>query len=502
MNTESLPKLKETYDNLTFFDNYGSSILALIFVTILLFLLVSLSYAYLEGSRLQANWEEVRCKPSVMPFAGLIMQPTNMSKSEFTSQNFQYCMQNNMKEVSGKALEPLTYITNSLSDMTADASNSLNAVRAMTSKVRNNIAAIFQDIYNRLVNFVIPLQEIIIKVRDSFGKIQGAMVTTVYTFLGAYFGLQSALGVIATAIVNVLIALAVIIVFLWTTPVTWGAAAAGTALFAAVAVPLGVMISFMENAFGVTVGTGNLKIPKCFDKDTLLELNDGSFMKVSEINPGCTLKHNNKVTSVIQVDAKGSDLYNLNGVVVSDTHLVWDKCSYTWKKVSEMREAIKIENYAEPYLYCFNTEKEVIEINCQIFSDWDESITKNKKSEERGFSPFTQVKLKNGCMVNMDKVKVGDTLENGEKVYGIVKMDSYNLTLFKFETDQKQNFIGTQNLKYGDSNFSLQVAENILDQGEEREKPTYLFHLLTDSGTFVANNVMFGDYNFLFDCIF
>ena len=27
-------------------------------------------------------------------------------------------------------------------------------------------------------------------------------------------------------------------------------------MFAAVAVPLGVMISFMENAFGVTVGTG------------------------------------------------------------------------------------------------------------------------------------------------------------------------------------------------------------------------------------------------------
>lgn len=502
MNAESLPKLKLTYDNLTFFDNYGSSIIALIFVTLLLFLLVSLSYAYLEGSRLQANWDEVRCKPSVMPFAGLIMQPTNMTKTEFTSQNFQYCMQNNMKEVAGTALEPLTYITNSLSNMTSDASSALNSVRAMTAKVRNNIAAIFQDIYNRLVNIVIPLQEIIIKVRDSFGKVQGAMVTAVYTFLGAYFGLQSALGVIATAIVNVLIALAVIIVFLWTTPVTWGAAAAGTALFAAVAVPLGVMVSFMENAFGINVSTGNLKIPKCFDKSTCIELNDGSFINICDVKPGTSLKNNNKVTSVVQVESKGSDMYLLNEVLVSDSHLVWDKCSQSWIRVCERKEAQKVENYTNPFLYCLNTEKGIIEINGEIFSDWDEVEMVEVKNKERGFSPFTKVKLRRGPTVSMDEIKPGDILENGEKVYGIVKIDTTNLDLFKFLTREKQSFEGTKNLKYSDSNFSLLVSENITDKEEQTLKSTHLCHLLTDSGTFVANKVMFGDYNFLVDSFF
>ena len=67
-----------------------------------------------------------------------------------------------------------------------------------------------------------------------------------------------------------------------------------------------------------------LKIPKlkCFDKNTLLKMNDGSEKPISEIDVGNRLFNENQVTAKILVTTEGSQMYNLNGVIVSDSHIV------------------------------------------------------------------------------------------------------------------------------------------------------------------------------------
>lgn len=520
---DTLPKLKETYENLSYFDTYGFSLIAFILITIILFLLVSLSYAYLQAASLKADWEKNRCKPSVIPFAGLVMQPSDMSMSEYTSQNFSYCMQNNLKAVAGQTLEPLSFIVNSLSTMAEEAAASLNAVRAMTDKVRSGIADIFLQIYGKLINVMIPLQNLIIKVKDSFGKLQGVLVTTLYAFLGSYFGLKSLLGVIAQAIVNVLIALAAMIMVMWLTPLTWAPAAAGTALFTAVSIPLIILIAFLKNTMQVDVKGGNLKVPKpkklkCFDKNTLIEMNNGSFEKISNLKPGNILRENNKVNAVFQVLTDGSQMYRLPGnIIVSDSHLVFDPFSQQWLRSKYFREATPVDTYNERHLYCLSTESGYIKIKNILFSDWDEISEKEKKrislqykksNEEpnwfhkhfqNGLHPETVVLLGNGEKKEIRNVKPGDKLEDGTSIYGTVEIDGRDVEQFSFSHGKVK---GSSNLVYNKdpSNLSLTKTVHLENKREAINKEPILYNILTETGTFTSmDSIRFGDYNVAID---
>lgn len=525
-NENSLNKL---YDNLSYFDNYGSSVMLVILITLILILLISFSFALIYRRTIANNWTVNRCKLSIIPFAGFINKPDNMSIQEYTKQNFDFCVQDNIKNSSGFALQPLEFITNSLSSMVAFIIEQLNSIRAMFDKIRNMSSAIAKEIYGRLINFIIPLQQIIISIKDAFAKIQGTLVAVLYTFLGSYYGLQSLMGYIAQALIKILIALAAIILVLWITPFTWGTAAAGTVLLIAVSVPLVLFLTFLKDAFGINIKSP--KVPsakqlKCFDKNTVLEMNDGTEKKIIDICPGDVLKNNNKVTACFKVKSKGSIMYVLNGVTVSDSHLVQNNCG-KWVRVSEHELARKIAYYDyndNCYLYCLNTETKIINIKNIIFSDWDEiydikmisildklnnfcltnDIIIDKKLEskdihkylENGFSSNTNVKLLCGKIKKIYEVEVGDILEGGEKVYGVVKINGADINQYCYNFG-KYKFEGGPNLVVSDESMFITSTVDLdkNDKNEKNVREKTLYNLLTDENTFIVNNIQFYDYN-------
>jgi hypothetical protein len=246
------------------------------------------------------DWANQRCKPTVMPFAGFLTHPEGISASEYTKQNFNYCTQNILSSISGFALQPLTFTTNMLSNTANQITSDLQSVRAMFDKVRNMFQSVVEEIMGRLMNIMIPLQQIIIGFKDLIGKIQGSMTAGLFTMLGSYYALKSLLGAIAQFIVTILITLSIMIAAFWAVPVTWGAAISSTAIFVAIAIPMAVILAFMVDVLKVQT---NLKIPKvkCFDKNTLLEMNNGEKKKIIDITVGDILKDNNKVTATIKV---------------------------------------------------------------------------------------------------------------------------------------------------------------------------------------------------------
>ena len=117
------------------------------------------------------------------------------------------------------------------------------------------------------------------------------------------------MGAIAQFIITILITLSVLIASLWVVPFTWGAAAANTVIFVAISIPMAIILAFMTDVLHVKT---NLKMPKvkCFDKNTQIELNDGSIKKISEINVGDILMNKNEVTACFKVETSGSDVYH------------------------------------------------------------------------------------------------------------------------------------------------------------------------------------------------
>ena len=248
-----LNKIKKMYDKLTYFDQYGGSLVLFIIITLTITILISYFHTMINVQPIIDDWPNQRCKPQIMPIAGLITHPEGVTSSEYTAQNFTYCTQNILTSITGEALQPLTYVTSTFANIADGISNAINDVRGMFDKIRTFFESISKEIMGRIMNIMVPLQQIIISFKDLIGKIQGTMTAGLFTALGSYYTLQSMLGAIAEFIVIILIAMAVIIVILWILPFTWGAAAAGTAVFLGIAIPMAIILQFFNDKLHINI---------------------------------------------------------------------------------------------------------------------------------------------------------------------------------------------------------------------------------------------------------
>lgn len=503
----NLNNIKKMYDKLTYFDQYGGSLVLFIIITLVIFILISYFHVMINTQPIIEDWPNQRCKPSIMPFAGFITHPEGVSATDYTAQNFTYCIQNILSNITGDALIPVTYLTNFLQTVAIDIQTAIQDIRGMFNKIRTYFQTISEEIMGRLMNIMIPLQQIIIGFRDLVGKIQGTMTAALFTLLGGYYTLQSLMGAIAQFVVIILIALGVIIAILWIIPFTWGFAIANTVIFLAIAIPMAIILAFMVDVLKVNP---NLSIPsvKCFDKNTLIQMDDGTNKKIENIELGDVLLHNNIVTGKMKVATKGSTMYILNNIIVSDSHIL--KYNDSWIPVSKHPEAIKLDSYDEEYLYCLNTTNKVIEINNLTFTDWDEifddnlneiirktpnnSIHSIHKYLDCGFIGSTKIRVQNKDTdskmidIDIDKIEINDILENGEKVYGIVEIDGSNLVR-QFEYNLGENTFVQGYLPFLCNDEILVIEKKVVDKNKK------LYHLLTDKGTIKLGHVIFKDYN-------
>ena len=147
--------IEKLYDHLTYFDQYGASVLLLIFITICLILAMSYCYIMANIQNIKDDWTNQRCKPYIIPFAGIINAPKNSSILKFTSDNFNYCSQTILQSIMGNTLSPITFVTNMIQNIVGDLANAINDVRGMFDKLRNSIKGISQEIMGRIMNMMI-----------------------------------------------------------------------------------------------------------------------------------------------------------------------------------------------------------------------------------------------------------------------------------------------------------------------------------------------------------
>jgi len=515
-NNPGLGKLIKIYEKLGYIDQYGGSVFLFIIITIILFIIISYCISKSNAEEIVQDWANQRCNPIIIPYAGFITHPEGMSPFDYTKENFNYCTQQILSSITGQAVQPYSFIINIFNGIVSQLNNSIQAVRAVFDRIRNVISGVVKNIINRLMNIMVPIQNIILGSKDILGKMQGIMTSVLFTALGGYYSLKSLLGAVAQFIANVLIALAILIVVMWSGFFTIPFAMGFTIIFVAVAAAFALLLAFM----GQFLGIYGYKIPrlKCFDKNTSIVLHDGTTKNISEINVGDILLNNNEVTAIIKVETNGSIMYYLDGIIVSDTHIV--NYNGKWIPVSKHPNSIKCPEYNEPYLFCLNTTHKNIVIHNIIFTDWDEiyqdAITEVMKKNkyimlndlkdihtelDSGFEGTTRIKLYNGKYKKIKDILVGDKLQNGEKVYGVVVINGANLSQqYTYNLGEKIIINGGPNLVICDKNISILSTLGIYENKSKiYKKHDKLYHLLTDNKTFTIENIQFYDYNAAID---
>lgn len=504
--------INNLYGKISFFEKYGIDIYISIIIIILFFIAISYLSIKNNMNAVKADWNNQKCKPSVIPFAGLINAPAGQSSFSYTAENFNGCVNTILASMANYALQPIYYVMNGFTKIFDDLLDAIQAIRNILASMRDDVTAITEDIMNRSLNIVIPLQVIMLSFKDAFQKVSGTLTASIYTLLGGYNLTVSVINYTYQIIVNILIALVSIIGVLWVVPVAWPQAAAMTTIFVSISIPLAIIAGLMTEILGLHP-TAIPKVPHCFDKNTLIQLQDGTFCKISEIKIGQQLMDGSIVTSTMKLSAY-KFMYSLNNIIVTGKHPVY--YLNKWIKVKDHPDS-QLIHYDESFIYCLGTDTKIIRINNIIFSDWDEldddDINELKQNACHVLpTPFINSDLHkylNGGLVGdtlidlkhkyikIKDIKIGMKLYNGEKVIGIVKIDATKLSgVYEYN-------IGNTIIKGGPNLHIYCENLGVIDTTQLIGKPiyneTYLYHLVTDKRIFNIDNLIIYDYNSCID---
>lgn len=272
----------------------------------------------------------------------------------------------------------------------------------------------------------------------------------------------------------------------------------------------------------------------CFGKNTDIKLNNGRMKAIYKIKPGDILENNNKVNAVMKCKLSGKSLYKLNETIVTSHHRVFNNGEFIECHKHPDATLYDNKNYGDKFVYCLTTDNKTINIGEHVFTDWDELTDKdisslkltlsnefereqenknreNKNRENKnigkiihkhidsGFHPYMTIKLKNGETRYLKDIKHGDILDNSSSVSAIIKIDASDIDIYKHDIDGNSIF-GTANLTYVNHNkikttYYNENKREPYNLNEDKTKVKYLYHILTNTGSFTINNIEFTCYN-------
>jgi hypothetical protein len=294
----------------------GRNWLYFTYVNLGFILYIIFTYYLVSLQEIKENWPKYRCNPMYMPL------------SDDIQKDFTYCIQTVQSGYMGYLLQPLTYITSSLTAMGGNFTNQINDIRGMFNKIRTFTSSIIQTVFGVFLNLVIEFQTIIIGMKDLFAKTIGILVTLLYVMDGSLKTMNSA----------------------WKGP------------------------------------TGQLvrRLGKCFHPDTKLKLNNGTIVSMKNIRLGDILENGSIVRSTMQIDNREEPepLYKISGagvdnedIFVTGSHLVFDKVKRIFIQVKDYSKAEKTDIYID-WFSCLITSNNNIAVGSQLFWDWEDHFIK------------------------------------------------------------------------------------------------------------------------------
>jgi hypothetical protein len=291
----------------------GKNWVNFLYVNIAFAIYIAGVFYYSQIAKIKQNWPLYRCNPMYMFLADDI------------EENFTYCIQNMQTNFMGYLLQPLTFVTNSLTSMMGGFMGDIQNIRAMFNKIRTFFSSIIQTVFGVFLNLIIEFQRITIGIKDLIGKTIGIMVSLTYVMDGSIKTMNS----------------------------TWNG-------------PPGQLVR---------------SLGKCFEPNTIIKLKNGRNKYMKDIDLGDVLKDGSVVESIMKIDNKKDKLpfYEIMGeknkIYVTGSHLVFDKSKNTFIKVENYDKAILTSKIGE-WFSCLITDSHCIPIEGEVFWDWEDHFVK------------------------------------------------------------------------------------------------------------------------------
>ena len=352
-------------------------------ITFGLLFLLGLTISKLERNGVMKNWDKRRCEFPVMT-AGMFFKPSDdpRSKSQFASDNFTFCMKSYVTQFIELAFAPFQAILGKHMNLGKDAMTMLSTIRSIINTLYNAFLSFLDPYFRRFTASVYEMSRIVQYIRMAVRKANAIMLSMLYQGLTLFRGMINTIQFVIKVILiicGIMLAIIIILIFVLFPFIPLILSVLG-AIVGAVLMAVTIFAGYVDKATSMKSGF-------CFAKNTkvFVKQSDGveKAVPIHQVQIGDELAFDcGKVTAVIKMEGNGVTLYDLNGILVSGSHLVFSE-QEEWHLVEEDERAKKTDKRSS-ILYCFNTESHKIPIytpnllnekpnkRVTFFRDWEE----------------------------------------------------------------------------------------------------------------------------------
>lgn len=351
------------------------------FFMIIFVLLFGLGYimSTLERTSVMEHWTERRCELPVM-IAARFFKPESdpRTPADFSSDNFSFCTQNYVEKFMALLMAPINALFGKQLGVTTAISDLMGSIRNMMQKMYNAFSEYLGSYFKKFQSSVFQLSRIVQHLRMAMGRMSAVAMSMIYAGISAFRSMINSIQVVIRVILiicAIMIAI-IIILFFVLFPVIPMILSTLTAVVTIV-IALGAVMSS-----SIAEDAENKKKGFCFETGTRIPIirADGrvEVIGVEDVRLGDLLAHEcGHITAILQLSAENVDMYELDGIRVSGSHLVQHPTIPTiWHAVNKDDRAVPVSPTTK-HLYCFNTTSHQIPIvshHMKIihFRDWEE----------------------------------------------------------------------------------------------------------------------------------
>jgi len=365
----------------------GVPLLAVTGILILFFLYI---FARLQLVNVRANWDEMRCELAVVAIAHMVPdgKDPNVDPTQFAVDNFNFCLTQLMDASISLAMAPIMGVFQSQVSATQPIHNSMNMLRSSATSLVEPLTSMFNVMWQKLMVGVYMVSRIFQKLHSSMDRIFGIAVSTIFAGMGMYKAIQNFMNLVVLVILIIMGIILVLMIF------------AFPFVFPAMPIVMTTLAVLSASVFGATVG--GMADAFCVIPGTLVETPDG-WKAVEDLRPGDRLMEGS-VEGVLKTTARGAKCVCIGGVILSESHLVFDEIDSKWKSASKHTLAQPWIQHTE-FLYCLNTTTRTWRVKAGEFytfdlllRDWEEMPTSEEndiKWEKHIFSMLNEKNSEN-----------------------------------------------------------------------------------------------------------
>jgi hypothetical protein len=307
------------------------------------------------------NWKGYRCAPHIMITANMF-KPKEDPRSEFdfAADNFVFCTSEMAKWALTIALKPVLEVFYQMMAAAIQSIGFTMNLRTLASNLFHGLNRMF-DVFARRFNLTIhELNKTFLLQLSAMKKANAVATAAIFAGIATMRGIYNFFQLMMIVCIAILVILVVLVIFLFFIMIP--------------VLPMIIIIVGIIAASALGGAVGGMADTFCFDPDTKVEMSDGTHKPISEIKVGDKLAGDSTVTGTMKFKTDNTELYNIDGVKVSGSHLLYTDGKPVF--VKNFAGAKSVGLYAGTHVICLNTSNHKIPVvgdtQKLVFADWEE----------------------------------------------------------------------------------------------------------------------------------